>query len=89
MVLISRNYQLYMLLHFPLSSKGMVYLHTSPLKVHGHLSSPNCVIDSRFSLKITDYGPTTLLLDDRMETYRTGKADGSFNTRSNEHPNIS
>lgn len=36
--------------------KGMRYLHGSPLRVHGHLSSRNCVVDSRWVLRLTDYG---------------------------------
>ncbi|XP_059486563.1 retinal guanylyl cyclase 1 isoform X2 [Neocloeon triangulifer] len=36
--------------------RGMRYLHASPIKVHGYLSSRNCVIDSRWVLKVTDYG---------------------------------
>ncbi|XP_064455640.1 retinal guanylyl cyclase 2-like [Ornithodoros turicata] len=36
--------------------KGMRYLHNSPIRQHGHLTSRNCVIDSRWVLKITDYG---------------------------------
>ncbi|KAK0060961.1 retinal guanylyl cyclase 2, partial [Biomphalaria pfeifferi] len=35
---------------------GVRYLHSSALKFHGHITSKNCVIDSRFVLKITDYG---------------------------------
>ncbi|XP_035273170.1 atrial natriuretic peptide receptor 1 [Anguilla anguilla] len=35
--------------------KGMDYLHRSPLRSHGHLSSSNCVVDSRFVLKVTDF----------------------------------
>ena len=34
----------------------MEYLHQSPIKSHGHLKSSNCVIDSRWTCKITDYG---------------------------------
>ena len=34
----------------------MRYLHASPVKCHGALSSRNCVIDARWVLKITDYG---------------------------------
>lgn len=40
--------------------QGMSYLHDSPVKFHGRLSSSNCVIDSRFMLKLTDYGPYTM-----------------------------
>ncbi|XP_041912730.1 atrial natriuretic peptide receptor 1 [Alosa sapidissima] len=36
--------------------KGMDYLHCSPLRSHGHLTSRNCVVDSRFVLKVTDFG---------------------------------
>lgn len=35
--------------------RGMRYLHASPLRVHGALSSRNCVVDARWVLKITDY----------------------------------
>ena len=34
----------------------MKYIHTSLLRYHGNLKSGNCVIDSRWVLKITDYG---------------------------------
>ncbi|XP_021915449.1 atrial natriuretic peptide receptor 1-like isoform X2 [Zootermopsis nevadensis] len=36
--------------------KGMSYLHSSDVKSHGSLKSSNCVVDSRFVLKITDFG---------------------------------
>uniref|UniRef100_A0A8C1FG24 Atrial natriuretic peptide receptor 2 n=2 Tax=Cyprinus carpio TaxID=7962 RepID=A0A8C1FG24_CYPCA len=36
--------------------KGMNYLHNSYIGSHGNLKSSNCVVDSRFVLKITDYG---------------------------------
>lgn len=36
--------------------RGMRYLHTSPLRIHGSLTSRNCVVDARWVLKITDYG---------------------------------
>ncbi|XP_045198693.2 atrial natriuretic peptide receptor 1-like isoform X2 [Mercenaria mercenaria] len=36
--------------------EGMNYLHRSPIAVHGRLTSSNCVIDSRFVLKITGFG---------------------------------
>ncbi|KAG5856481.1 hypothetical protein ANANG_G00008400 [Anguilla anguilla] len=36
--------------------KGMAFLHNSVIDCHGNLKSSNCVVDSRFVLKITDYG---------------------------------
>ncbi len=34
----------------------MNYLHNSYIGSHGNLKSSNCVVDSRFVLKIADYG---------------------------------
>lgn len=39
--------------------RGMRYLHSSPMRVHGALTSRNCVVDARWVLKITDYGLQT------------------------------
>lgn len=36
--------------------KGMLFIHSSEIKCHGNLTSANCVVDSRFTLKITDFG---------------------------------
>lgn len=36
--------------------KGMLFIHGSDIKCHGNLTSANCVVDSRFTLKITDFG---------------------------------
>ncbi|CAJ0923199.1 unnamed protein product, partial [Mesorhabditis belari] len=36
--------------------KGMYFLHNSELRTHGKLKSSNCVVDSRFVLKVTDFG---------------------------------
>uniref|UniRef100_A0A7N8YKA9 Guanylate cyclase n=1 Tax=Mastacembelus armatus TaxID=205130 RepID=A0A7N8YKA9_9TELE len=40
--------------------KGMAFLHNSVIVSHGNLKSSNCVVDSRFVLKITDYGLESL-----------------------------
>ncbi|XP_029282203.1 LOW QUALITY PROTEIN: atrial natriuretic peptide receptor 1-like [Cottoperca gobio] len=40
--------------------KGMLFLHNSVIVSHGNLKSSNCVVDSRFVLKITDYGVESL-----------------------------
>ena len=34
----------------------MLFIHSSEIKFHGNLTSTNCVVDSRFTLKITDFG---------------------------------
>ncbi|KAK0422575.1 hypothetical protein QR680_007644 [Steinernema hermaphroditum] len=36
--------------------KGMHFIHSSEIRVHGKLKSSNCVVDSRFVLKVTDFG---------------------------------
>ena len=35
--------------------QAMNFIHLSELKTHGNLKSSNCVVDSRFVLKVTDY----------------------------------
>ncbi|KAG7458595.1 hypothetical protein MATL_G00222120 [Megalops atlanticus] len=49
--------------------KGMDYLHRSPVRFHGHLSSSNCVVDSRFVLKVTDFGLGQLRRKVKGETW--------------------
>lgn len=36
--------------------QGLQFLHESALCFHGNLKSSNCVVNSRWTLKITDYG---------------------------------
>ncbi|GAA6098013.1 atrial natriuretic peptide receptor 1 isoform X2 [Tachysurus ichikawai] len=47
--------------------KGMDYLHRSPIHSHGRLSSSNCVVDSRFVLKVTDFGLSELRHADTVD----------------------
>ncbi|CAF4795042.1 unnamed protein product [Rotaria sp. Silwood1] len=35
--------------------RGMRYLTNSPIRCHGNLKSRNCIVDSRWVLKVTDY----------------------------------
>ena len=55
------------LLHFRVICQGMEYIHKSPLKIHGRLKSTNCLLDSRWVVKITDFGLVPL----RQTTYET------------------
>lgn len=34
----------------------MIFLHDSPIKVHGSLHSGNCLVDSRWVVKLSDFG---------------------------------
>ncbi|XP_041362491.1 guanylate cyclase 32E-like [Gigantopelta aegis] len=36
--------------------KGLIYLHQSEIGCHGDLKSSNCLVDSRWVVKITDFG---------------------------------
>ena len=36
--------------------QAILYLHTSPVRIHGNLKSSNCVVDNRWVLKVTDFG---------------------------------
>lgn len=56
---------------------GMTYLHSTPHRYHGRLTSSNCVIDNRFTVKLINYGLKSL---DREVNRETDDAD--FNPRS-------
>ncbi|GBN48809.1 Atrial natriuretic peptide receptor 2 [Araneus ventricosus] len=52
--------------------KGMAYLHSTDIRSHGNLKSSNCLVDSRFALKITDFGLHSLRStdgDEQMDNY--------------------
>lgn len=56
----------------------MQFLHNGVIMSHGNLKSSNCVVDSRFVLKITDYG---------LESFRVAPdGDDSHALFASEHP---
>jgi hypothetical protein len=36
--------------------RGMIYIQESPLRFHANLKTSNCLVDSRWVLKISDFG---------------------------------
>ncbi|EDW31140.1 GL20747 [Drosophila persimilis] len=36
--------------------RGVIYLHESPIRFHGALCTSNCLVDSRWVVKLTDFG---------------------------------
>ena len=62
-------------------SQGMDYLHGSAISSHGFLTGFNCLIDSRFVLKITNYGlsafvnPLDLIAPEKTDTRRDENND--------------
>ena len=53
----------------------MNYIHSSEVGSHGQLRSSNCVVDTRFVLKITDFGLPSFY----------GNWESSFDKEENEH----
>lgn len=47
--------------------KGMMFLHASDLRLHGNLKSSNCVVDSRFAVKLTDFGLHSLRTEEDLD----------------------
>lgn len=48
---------------------GLTYIHSSPIEFHGRLKSSNCLVSSRFVVKLSDYGLRSLYeqLDDNCD----------------------
>lgn len=59
----------------------MRYLHHSPVKFHGNLKSRNCVVDSRWVLKLTDFGLPHILVNQKAT--RTLQCSGNYSLPGN------
>ncbi|KAJ8301629.1 hypothetical protein KUTeg_020616 [Tegillarca granosa] len=57
--------------------RGMQYLHNSDVKVHGRLRSSTCVVDSRFLLKLSCYGPKCFYEHEARQLGKEFKNDNS------------
>ena len=55
--------------------QGMAYLHGTEIKSHGNLKSSNCLVDSRWVLKITDYGLPTFREKHKLQTEQVSKGE--------------
>lgn len=58
--------------------EGMAYLHSTPHQFHGKLRSTNLVIDSRFTVKLINYGMKKL----EHQLNRSTMTEENFNPRS-------
>jgi len=56
-----------------------MYLHSSPIRSHGNLKPSNCLIDSRFMVKITDFGMIGQRLKGRKKSLG-GRSDPNHST---------
>ena len=61
----------------------MAHLHSTDIKSHGSLKSSNCLVDSRWVLKIADYGLPAFRAGRRKsykytESYYQGKRTALF-----------
>ena len=48
-------------------SQGMIYLHESVIKFHGSLTTSNCLVDSRWVVKLADFGLREFKRDAELE----------------------
>lgn len=47
--------------YFALEFQGLTYLHCSKIGVHGQLTIANCLLDSRWTVRLSDYGLEAVL----------------------------
>lgn len=46
---------------------GLAFLHYSDVRFHGNLKSSNCVVDGRWTLKLTDFGVGELKYGENLD----------------------
>ncbi|XP_071984061.1 guanylyl cyclase C isoform X2 [Engystomops pustulosus] len=66
-------------------AKGMSYLHSSKVEVHGRLKSTNCVVDSRMVVKITDFICNSILSPKKEKIGRVKNFKGDCPFRPDLH----
>lgn len=49
--------------------QGMLAIHNSPITAHGNLRSSNCLIDSRWTCKIADFGLDSVKVNQPEEDF--------------------
>lgn len=52
--------------------RGLTYLHNSPVKYHGNLHSGNCLVDSRWTVRIADFGLRELKFGEDTKVIKKG-----------------
>lgn len=51
--------------------QGLEYLHKSPVQVHGSLTTRNCLVDGRWTVRLTDFGLQPFLTRLIKDGFRT------------------
>ncbi|XP_052801340.1 atrial natriuretic peptide receptor 1-like isoform X2 [Mya arenaria] len=75
-VIWNQNIKLDQMFMFALShdvAKGLELLHKSAIYFHGNLRSTNCVVDSRWTCKLTDFGVPTIREMEKVAAKQTNE----------------
>ncbi|CAL4066971.1 unnamed protein product [Meganyctiphanes norvegica] len=58
--------------------QGMIFLHDSAVRSHGNLKTSNCLVDSRWVVKIADFGIHALKSEEESETEQSIIEDDKY-----------